>query len=138
MSHRWSSPSTTPQIQEGITPTKRWKKVMDTASKWLGIEENGEWLKDMRGNLAMVATVIATMIFQVGLNPPGGVVQNDERGYVACPTNQPEYYTDYACPREFLQTCLFEPLFEICLCVLKKKNLFKPLCKMNFYKVICE
>ncbi|QHO52144.1 uncharacterized protein DS421_2g37030 [Arachis hypogaea] len=45
-----------------------------------------EWLKEMRGNLGMIATVIATMAFQNGLNPPGGVVQNGDKGTVSCPT----------------------------------------------------
>ncbi|XP_061360231.1 uncharacterized protein LOC133304236 [Gastrolobium bilobum] len=33
-----------------------------------------EWLKDMRGNLSLVATVISTMTFQTVINPPGGVM----------------------------------------------------------------
>ena len=72
---------------------------MDTASKWLGIEENDEWLRDMRGNLSMVATVIATMTFQVGLNPPGGVVQSGKNGDLDCPST---CSTDknVACPGE--------------------------------------
>nr|AGV40516.1 hypothetical protein [Phaseolus vulgaris] len=36
-------------------------------------KDKDEWLKDMRGNLSLVATVIATMTFQSALNPPGGV-----------------------------------------------------------------
>ena len=47
---------------------------MDAATNALKAAREGEWLKDMRGNLAMVATVIATVTFQVCLNPPGGVV----------------------------------------------------------------
>ena len=69
----------TTAIQEDPPMKRSWKKVIDTESKWLGSEDKGEWLKDMRGNLAMVATVIVTTTFQVGLNPLGGVVQNDER-----------------------------------------------------------
>ncbi|RYR74990.1 hypothetical protein Ahy_A02g009701 [Arachis hypogaea] len=44
--------------------------------------DDGEWLKEIRGNLAMVATMIASMTFQIGLNPPGGVVQNSDNGFI--------------------------------------------------------
>ncbi|KAI4308538.1 hypothetical protein L6164_031597 [Bauhinia variegata] len=47
-----------------------------TTSNVTGKEEpKKEWLEDMRGSLSMVATLIATITFQVALNPPGGVVQ---------------------------------------------------------------
>ncbi|MED6134549.1 hypothetical protein PIB30_037921 [Stylosanthes scabra] len=46
--------------------------------------ENIEWMEEIRGNLAMVATVIATVTFQIGLNPPGGVVQSGDHGDVSC------------------------------------------------------
>ena len=72
-----------------------WNMVRDRIKSLGATEENGEWLKDMRGNLAMVATVIATMTFQIGLNPPGGVVQNGDDGAVNCPT--PNGHTQ-ACP----------------------------------------
>ena len=95
MGHLWSSPSsTTVRIQEG---RPRREKFIETASKWVGTEEKGEWLKDMRGNLAMVATVVATMTFQVGLNPPGGVVQNEKNGLCDCAIELQEYF---ACPGE--------------------------------------
>ncbi|MED6223815.1 hypothetical protein PIB30_077831 [Stylosanthes scabra] len=45
-----------------------------------------EWMKNYRGYLGMVATVIATMALQNGLNPPGGVVQNGNDGSILCPT----------------------------------------------------
>lgn len=38
--------------------------------KWF--KHNGNWLEEMRGNLSLVATVIATITFQVTMNPPGG------------------------------------------------------------------
>ncbi|KAL1329275.1 hypothetical protein HN51_046403 [Arachis hypogaea] len=46
---------------------------------------NNDELKEMRGNLAMVATMVANASFQIGLNPPGGVVQ-DLEGFVGFPT----------------------------------------------------
>ncbi|XP_050231886.1 ankyrin repeat-containing protein BDA1-like [Mercurialis annua] len=36
-------------------------------------ENGGDWLEKSRGNLMVVATVIAGMAFQAAINPPGGV-----------------------------------------------------------------
>ncbi|XP_050234766.1 ankyrin repeat-containing protein BDA1-like [Mercurialis annua] len=42
--------------------------------------ENGEdWLEKTRGNLMVVATVIAGMAFQAAINPPGGVWESDNK-----------------------------------------------------------
>jgi len=38
----------------------------------------------MRGNLSMVATIIATISFQNVINPPGGIRPAAESGYVKC------------------------------------------------------
>ncbi|KAL2898303.1 Ankyrin repeat-containing protein BDA1 [Bienertia sinuspersici] len=38
------------------------------------------WLENQRSALMVVASVIATMAFQVGINPPGGVWQDKENG----------------------------------------------------------
>ncbi|XP_010552234.1 PREDICTED: uncharacterized protein LOC104822653 [Tarenaya hassleriana] len=49
--------------------------------KWLFtkyLEHQGEWLEISRGNLLVVATVLATISFQVAVNPPGGVWQQDD------------------------------------------------------------
>ncbi|MED6172096.1 hypothetical protein PIB30_046983 [Stylosanthes scabra] len=45
---------------------------------------DGEWLKEMRGNLAMVATMIASMTFEIDLNPPEEHINNNYyyRGYL--------------------------------------------------------
>ena len=72
---------------------------MDAATNALKAAREGEWLKDMRGNLAMMATVITTMTFQAGLNPPGGFVQNEEKGVVDCPKpNEKINDHNQACP----------------------------------------
>ncbi|PNX77518.1 hypothetical protein L195_g033486 [Trifolium pratense] len=53
---------------------KGWEKVLlEKVWSWLTHKDKDEWLKDMRGNLSLVATVIATITFQMALNPPGGV-----------------------------------------------------------------
>ncbi|XP_041005552.1 ankyrin repeat-containing protein ITN1-like isoform X2 [Juglans microcarpa x Juglans regia] len=41
------------------------------------LEYQGNWVDETRGTLMLVATVIATMTFQAGINPPGGVWQQD-------------------------------------------------------------
>lgn len=39
--------------------------------------KGGEWLDKKRDTIMIVATLIATFAFQAGLNPPGGVFQED-------------------------------------------------------------
>ncbi|KAF5480460.1 hypothetical protein F2P56_001207 [Juglans regia] len=41
------------------------------------LQYQGNWVDETRGTLMLVATVIATMTFQAGINPPGGVWQQD-------------------------------------------------------------
>ncbi|TKY64310.1 hypothetical protein E2542_SST14203 [Spatholobus suberectus] len=68
------------------TPEKGWGKFLKQAVNLLAHQNQNEWLKDMRGNLSLVATVISTMTFQVAINPPGGVRPPNENGDVECPT----------------------------------------------------
>ncbi|XP_047152018.1 uncharacterized protein LOC124823771 [Vigna umbellata] len=64
---------------------KRWKTWIEKMGNWLGINVNkDEWLKDMRGNLSLAATIITTMTFQTAINPPGGVRPAKETGHVEC------------------------------------------------------
>ncbi|XP_050231594.1 ankyrin repeat-containing protein At5g02620-like [Mercurialis annua] len=42
-------------------------------------ENGGDWLEKSRGNLMVVATVIAGMAFQAAINPPGGVWESDNK-----------------------------------------------------------
>ncbi|RHN39387.1 putative PGG domain-containing protein [Medicago truncatula] len=53
---------------------KGWRKVLEKIRSWLSYKDRDKWLEDMRGNLGLIATVIATMTFQMILNPPGGVM----------------------------------------------------------------
>ncbi|WJX92172.1 hypothetical protein P8452_73852 [Trifolium repens] len=52
---------------------KGWRKVLERLGGWLSYKDKNIWLEQMRGNLSLMATVIATMTFQMALNPPGGV-----------------------------------------------------------------
>ncbi|KAJ1387227.1 PGG domain [Sesbania bispinosa] len=58
-------------------PPNRWKKWENFWSKYL--QYQGNWIKETRGTLMVVATVIATMTFQSALNPPGGVWQENTK-----------------------------------------------------------
>ncbi|WVY91445.1 hypothetical protein V8G54_036959 [Vigna mungo] len=64
--------------------TKGWRKGLKKVGNWLAHKDHDTWLKDIRGNLSLVATVIATITFQSALNPPGGVRPPQENGIVAC------------------------------------------------------
>ncbi|XP_014504168.1 uncharacterized protein LOC106764395 [Vigna radiata var. radiata] len=64
--------------------TKGWRKGLKKVRNWLAHKDNDNWLKDIRGNLSLVATVIATITFQSALNPPGGIRPPQENGEVAC------------------------------------------------------
>ncbi|CAL5438467.1 unnamed protein product [Camellia sinensis] len=43
----------------------------------------GEWISKKREALMIVASLIATMAFQAGVSPPGGVRQDDSDGHIA-------------------------------------------------------
>lgn len=47
-----------------------------------------DWMEQMRGTLMLVATVIATMSFQIAINPPGGVWQSDTNSQQGCAPNK--------------------------------------------------
>ncbi|XP_051137625.1 ankyrin repeat-containing protein BDA1-like isoform X2 [Andrographis paniculata] len=50
-----------------------------------------DWLEEMRSALMIVASLIATMAFQVGVNPPGGLWQDDSK-----PGDQPVYKAGFS------------------------------------------
>ncbi|KAK8465035.1 hypothetical protein PHAVU_010G133800 [Phaseolus vulgaris] len=65
--------------------SKGWRKALKNVGNWLAHKDKDKWLKDMRGNLSLVATVITTMTFQNALNPPGGVrPPRESEGKVVC------------------------------------------------------
>ncbi|CAJ1950869.1 unnamed protein product [Sphenostylis stenocarpa] len=59
---------------------KGWRKALKSVRDWMANKDKNEWLKDMRGMLSLMATVIATMTFQSALNPPGGVLPPKDSG----------------------------------------------------------
>lgn len=46
-------------------------------------EKNQMWSSKMKEALLVVATLMATITFQAGMNPPGGVFQEDKNGHEA-------------------------------------------------------
>ncbi|TKY64307.1 ankyrin repeat protein [Spatholobus suberectus] len=46
--------------------------------------QHGHWMEQRRGSLMVVATVIATMTFQIAINPPGGVWQSKAGSKEGC------------------------------------------------------
>lgn len=58
------------------------KKENDTSQKRSSAEklQRDDWIERKRNTLMIVASLIATMAFQAGLNPPSGVWQEDLQG----------------------------------------------------------
>ncbi|XP_058750745.1 uncharacterized protein LOC131623738 [Vicia villosa] len=48
----------------------------------------GNWMEQMRGSLMIVATVIASLTFQIAINPPGGVWQENSSIQQGCAPGQ--------------------------------------------------
>ncbi|KAL8064271.1 hypothetical protein ABFX02_01G079600 [Erythranthe guttata] len=54
-------------------------KMRKNDNTWNGmLKQQSEWLERKKDSLMIVASLIATMAFQVGVNPPGGVWQDDK------------------------------------------------------------
>ena len=57
------------------TTKKLKRRTFDKMSKKL--EYQGDWVHEVQDTMMLVATVIATVTFQGGVNPPGGIWQQD-------------------------------------------------------------
>ncbi|KAK2406490.1 hypothetical protein QL285_042211 [Trifolium repens] len=93
---------------------KGWRKVLERLGGWLLYKDKNLWLEQMRGNLSLMATVIATMTFQMALNPPGGVRSIKDEA------NPPDSNTAYAdTPSDSLHgvlSCTLGGYFYLHLC----------------------
>ncbi|TKY64309.1 PGG domain mitogen-activated protein kinase 15-like [Spatholobus suberectus] len=49
-----------------------------------GSHDGHNWMEEKRGSLMVVATLIATITFQIAINPPGGVWQSDADSQQGC------------------------------------------------------
>jgi len=47
------------------------RRILGTVGSLEPSVDNDNWLKEIRGTLGLIATVIATMLFQMGINPLG-------------------------------------------------------------------
>jgi hypothetical protein len=93
---------------------KGWRKFLERLGGWLSYKDKNIWLEQMRGNLSLMATVIATITFQLALNPPGGVRSIDSEA------NPPDSKTANAnapnndSPIEFPSCTLGGSLLNLC------------------------
>ncbi|XP_008447612.2 uncharacterized protein LOC103490026 [Cucumis melo] len=81
-------------------PIGRWK-VWRKKLKY-----RGDWVQEVQGTMMLVATVIATVTFQGGVNPPGGVWQQDTPFIYSSITNTTkngfsEWYKDFGLYEEY-------------------------------------
>ncbi|XP_028752080.1 uncharacterized protein LOC114711819 [Neltuma alba] len=69
-----SPPVARPRIRR---KKKKKRNCLIRLLKWIGgwFKHKGDWVEEMRGNLSLVSTVIATITFQSLVNPPGGFIQ---------------------------------------------------------------
>ncbi|KAK4388711.1 hypothetical protein Sango_2208100 [Sesamum angolense] len=79
------------------------------------VKQPDDWLEKKRSALMVVASLIATMAFQVGVNPPSGVWQDDntidsqgnpvsdphKAGFSVLAHNQPQVYTGFYTVNKF-------------------------------------
>lgn len=94
--------------------SKSWAKLM---------KHQNNWIEETRGTLMVMATVIATMTFQAGITPPGGVWQeNTTTGGFNCSHPVCEAGTailSYAWPSDYINFVSFNTTsFFAALCVL--------------------
>ncbi|XP_057450824.1 uncharacterized protein LOC130742740 [Lotus japonicus] len=61
--------------EERAPPKKGWAKFLGWVENCLKDEDKLKWVENMRGSLSLMASIIATMTFQLATNPPGGVFQ---------------------------------------------------------------
>ncbi|ESW07489.1 hypothetical protein PHAVU_010G134000 [Phaseolus vulgaris] len=76
-------------------------------ANWLAIKNKEEWLKDMRGNLSLAATIITTITFQTAINPPGGVRPATENEKLKCPEN----LENNPCPGESVLAIVYQEAY---------------------------
>jgi hypothetical protein len=101
-----------------------WECVCLSLGKYWKHQEN--WKEETCGTLMVVATVMATMAFQAGISPPGGVWQQDTsnctKGYNFAQDNICEAGTavlSYSNPNDYLLFLLFNSTsFFASLCVI--------------------
>ncbi|OMO81243.1 hypothetical protein CCACVL1_12530 [Corchorus capsularis] len=69
-------------ISNQIHPLLNTVKKKKVHKKFIGRRHN-DWLERKRSSLMVVASLLATMAFQAGMNPPGGVWQDTNKDHTA-------------------------------------------------------
>ncbi|RHN47593.1 putative PGG domain-containing protein [Medicago truncatula] len=72
------------QNGEQVLPGRSWANNQFTRYE----NNQGNWMEQMRGSLMVVATVIASLTFQIAINPPGGVWQSNTDTQNGCAPDQ--------------------------------------------------
>ncbi|KAF5480465.1 hypothetical protein F2P56_001213 [Juglans regia] len=90
--HEEEAQSAQPIIEEQPTDDlsrfRKWWRYFYLCRWVKHLQSQGNWIDETRGTLMLVATVIATVTFQSGINPPGGVWQQDSKnGDIAAGTS---------------------------------------------------
>ncbi|KAG6721311.1 hypothetical protein I3842_03G107800 [Carya illinoinensis] len=80
-SHDEEAQSAQPIIEEqpALSRFRKWWRYFYLCRWVKHLRRHGNWIDETRGTLMLVATVIATVTFQAGINPPGGVWQQDSK-----------------------------------------------------------
>jgi hypothetical protein len=63
-------------------------QVLQGCSNRYENKNEGNYLEQIRGSLMVVATVIASLTFQIAINPPGGVWQSNTNSENGCAPNK--------------------------------------------------
>jgi len=99
-------------MEENLIEEKKWwKKTIEKMRSWMTIKTKDKWLTNMRGNLSMVTTIIATISFQNTINPPGGVRSATESGYVKCK----QILNGHLCPGQSVLAVIFSDEYVMSL-----------------------
>ncbi|KAF5442135.1 hypothetical protein F2P56_037049 [Juglans regia] len=77
--HDEEAQSAQPIIEEqpALSRFRKWWRYFNLCRWFKHLQSRDNWIDETRGTLMLVATVIATVTFEAGLNPPGGVWQDD-------------------------------------------------------------
>ncbi|MQM17960.1 hypothetical protein Taro_050945 [Colocasia esculenta] len=67
-----------PSAAEAVNPAPQTPPAYDAGAVGGDDAVLVEWLKEMRGTLMLVAVLIASLTYQAGLNPPGGMWQDSQ------------------------------------------------------------
>ncbi|KAI9119838.1 hypothetical protein K1719_009227 [Acacia pycnantha] len=106
--------SPSPQVARPQIRRKKKRNCLIRILKWIGgwFKHRGDWVEEMRGNLSLVSTVIASITFQSLINPPGGSIQQGLSGSSNAPLSctRLDDNKDY-CPGEAVSSFLLQRAF---------------------------